>query len=249
MKREEIIQIQHHRPYPLPKGDWVMQQTWKDLLFLHYRVPVDRLRLLIPAELEIDTFEGDAWLGITPFKMRNLKLRSIPSLPTATDFLELNMRTYVKLNGKSGIWFFSLDCSSLLAVVGARLGACLPYYFSDMTVENRGGIFHYFSRRNGGHDEPVCFELIYRPASGPFESINGSLEEWLTERYCLFQETKKGRMLEIDIHHLKWPLQLAQAEVVMNMLGEPFGFELEGQQPLAHFSKRQKVLFWPPQPA
>lgn len=244
MTKKEILQIKDHRPFPMPKSPWVMQQTWKDLLFIHYKIPYNTLRALVPQELELDTYNEETWISITPFKMRNVRFRMMPPIPTATNFLEMNLRTYVKLNGKGGIYFFSLDASSTLSVIGARTGAFLPYFTANMSVNEENGVFHFKSRRN--RDNKIGLDVKYKPKSTPFESSKGSLEEWLVERYCLFQESVKGKFLEIDIHHLKWPLQQAEAQIMANTLTEPLGFAIPDTPPLINFSKCQKVLVWPP---
>jgi uncharacterized protein YqjF (DUF2071 family) len=246
MTKQEILKITEHRPFPLPRSPWVMQQSWKDLLFIHYKIPYNTLRALVPQELALDTYNDEAWISITPFKMRNVRFRMLPSVPTATNFLELNLRTYVKLNGKGGIYFFSLDASSILSVMGARAGAFLPYFSANMSVNEEDRTFHFQSKRNGDIKTPAVLDVKYKPESTPFESQKDSLEEWLVERYCLFQEAIKGKFVEIDIHHLKWSLQQAEASILTNSLTKPLGFDIPGQQPLLHFSKYQKVLVWSP---
>ena len=109
-----------------------MVQRWHDLLFAHWRCPVSDLRALIPAALEIDTFDSTAWIGVIPFYMSGVRLRGAPPVPTAHAFEEMNVRTYVTLDGRPGVWFFSLDAASSLAVIGARVGVSLPYFRAAM---------------------------------------------------------------------------------------------------------------------
>ena len=130
-----ILEEVGHRPWPMPGKPWVMTQTWHDLLFAHWRCPIEDLRPLVPQPLEIDTFEGSAWISVTPFYMSGVRMRLAPPVPTASAFEELNVRTYVTLDGRPGIWFFSLDCASSLAVVGARIGVYLPYYRATMKID------------------------------------------------------------------------------------------------------------------
>jgi len=244
MNKKEILSKQEHRPFPLPKIPWAMQQTWKDLLFLHYKAPIDTLRRHVPDELEIDLFEGGCWVGLTPFKMRDVRFRFLPPIPTASNFLELNFRTYVKMNGRPGIFFFSLDASSGLSALGARLGAYLPYFAADMTVEEKDGWFRFKSARRS--DPSAAFDVKYKPEPPVFEAAPGSLEGWFVERYCLFQETAKGKYIEIDIHHLKWLLQTAEVKIARNWVPKAHGIDLPGEKPLAHFAAVQEVLVWPP---
>lgn len=243
MDKEAILKVQGHRPFPLPASPWIMQQTWKDLLFLHYKVPYEILRDLVPQELELDSYKGETWISISPFKMRNVRFRSLPPVPTAYNFLEVNLRTYVKHNGKGGIYFFSLDTSSTLSALGAR-AAFLPYFRAKMFISGNGG-FKFSSDRKGNNKTPAILDVEYRPVSVAFVSEKGSLEEWLVERYCLFQEARKGKIIEINIHHLPWDLQHAEAVVNFNSLTEPFGFTIPDQKPLMHFVKSKKVLVWP----
>lgn len=241
MNKTKILQRYEHRPFPLPEMPWIMQQTWKDLLFLHYKVPYNILRAIVPQELELDTYDGEAWISISPFKMRNVRFRWLPPIPTAYNFLELNLRTYVKYNGRGGIYFFSLDTSSTLSAIGARM-AFLPYYSAEMSVINNDG-FHFKSRRKD--KTSALLNVNYKPVSNPYISEKGSLDDWLVERYCLFQKAVKGTVIEIDIHHLPWNLQRAEADVSENTLTTPLGFSIPHQQPLMHFAKYQKILAWP----
>jgi uncharacterized protein len=242
MKMKEILEVTEHRPFPLPKAPWVMQQTWVDLLFAHWKIPQEILRRRIPQSLELDTYQGETYIAVTPFKMRDVKFHLLPPIPTATDFLEVNVRTYVKKEGKPGIYFFSLDASSTLSTIGARLGTNLPYHRADMNVTEADGKFNYSSYRR---DAPAELEVTYQPVSEIFESDPGSLEEFLTERYCLFQEIGEKKLIEIDIHHVKWPLQVADALFAKNTITRPAGIKLPDEKPLLHFSRSVKVAIWP----
>lgn len=243
MNKKEILGIHEHRPFPLPQSPWIMQQGWKDLLFIHYKIPYDIVRNLVPQELELDTYQGEAWISISPFKMRNVRMRWLPPIPTTYNFLELNLRTYVKLNGKPGIHFFSLDASSTLSVLGAR-ASFIPYFRADMSVKDEDG-FRFTSKRKGKNKTPAILDVAYQPVSAPYVSKKGSLEEWLVERYCLFQKAFKGKFIEIEIHHVPWALQRVDANITTNSLTEPFGFTIPEQEPLLHYSKYQLVLVWP----
>ena len=244
--KELLLKETAHRPFPLPTSPWIMQQTWSDLLFLHYKVPLETLKKFIPTQVEIDTFQDEAWVSISPFRMRNIKLRYLPPIPTTTNFLELNFRTYVKINGKKGIYFFSLDASSAAAVFGARIGANLPYLNARMSVQENEGGFHYQSRRMGKAHIPAELDVKYKPISSPFHARQGSLEEWLVERYCLFQQKRNGKIIEIDIHHIPWPLQKVEAEIITNTLPSSFNIERLHKEPIMQYVKSIDVLVWPP---
>ena len=226
-----------HRPWPVPAGTWLMAQTWEDLLFAHWEVPIERLRAHLPPELEVDTHEGVAYVGITPFRVTNVRLRGIPPLPRVSSFLELNCRTYVSHGGeRPGIWFFSLDASSRLAVEGARRSYRLPYFHARMD-----GLPRYRSARNDA-GRPHVWEATYRPTGHTFNAEPGSLEYFLTERYCLYT-TDAGALHRAEIHHPPWPLQEAEGEIELNTI-PPDGIDAYGE-PLLHFARRQDVLIWP----
>jgi uncharacterized protein YqjF (DUF2071 family) len=127
------VEHTQHRPWPLPERPWVMGQTWDDLLFVHYRVPLETLRALVPDGLEVEEHSGTGWLGVTPFVVTGLRARGLLPLPFVSSFRELNVRTYVMRDGKPGIWFFSLDASSQVAVEGARRLYRLPYFRADIS--------------------------------------------------------------------------------------------------------------------
>jgi uncharacterized protein len=230
-----------HRPWPLPETSWVMGQTWEELLFAHWRASADALRSQLPRGLELDLFEEEAWIGVTPFRVTGLRARGLPPLPLISSFLEVNTRTYVTAGGKPGIWFFSLDAASELAVRAARRGYRLPYFRADMRAEWRDGRLEYESRRRDG--ERAALRVGYRPVGDAFEAAPGSLAHFLTERYCLYTEDE-GRLKRAEIHHGPWPLQPAEAEIVENTM-PPSVIELLDEAPLLHFSARQDVVIWP----
>ncbi|HWG56300.1 MAG TPA: DUF2071 domain-containing protein [Gaiellaceae bacterium] len=229
-----------HRPWPVPPGSWLMAQTWEDLLFAHWEMPIDRLRAHLPPELEVDTHDGRSYVGITPFRVTNLRLRGTPPvpLPGVSSFLELNCRTYVRHAGeRPGIWFFSLDASSRLAVEGARRTYKLPYFHARME-----GLPRYRCARNDA-ERPHVWEAHYEPVGRTFNAEEGTLEHFLTERYCLYTTDEAGALWRADIHHPPWPLQEARAEIELNTM-PPDGIDTYGE-PLLHFSRRQDVLIWP----
>lgn len=226
-----------HRPWPLPGDSWVMAQTWDHLLFAHW--PVDDIT--VPPGLELDRFDGKAWIGITPFRVSGLRLRGTIPLPLASTFLELNVRTYVTAGGKPGIWFFSLDAESRGAVEVARRWYRLPYHEARMEAERREEVVDYSSARQGA-ERPYVFEGRYRPTGPAAPARAGSIEHFLAERYCLYAE-HEGRLFRAEIHHPPWPLQPAAAEIELNTM-PPDGVRLAGD-PLLHYSERQDVVIWP----
>ncbi|MEX2581634.1 MAG: DUF2071 domain-containing protein [Gemmatimonadota bacterium] len=228
----------------MPAGPWVMFQSWRELLFAHW--PIDRrtLRPLVPPELELEECQGSAWLGLTPFRLTGLRPRFLPPVPVLSEFPEMNLRTYVRVGGKSGIFFFSLDAASALAVIGARIGFRLPYFRAEMSIRKRDDWYHYRSRRSGG--SPAEFVGRYRPIGAVFEPNRGTLEYFLTERYALYSVLNDGRILRGEIHHRPWPLQHAEAEIERNSVPSAHRITLPPVPPLLHYAARQDTLIWPP---
>jgi uncharacterized protein YqjF (DUF2071 family) len=229
----------------MPRAPWVMTQTWHDLLFAHWPVDANLLRARVPAAFPLDLFDGQAWLGIVPFSMTNVAPRGVPSLPWVSEFPELNVRTYVRVDDRPGVYFFSLDAGSTLAVQTARMLFNLPYYSATMTVTPRDGCIDYQSRREG---EPQDALLIaaYRPIGAPFRPVDGTLEYFLTERYCLYNLDHGGAPYRLEIHHPPWPLQPAEADFSRNTMAAAAGIALPQAPPLLHFSKRQDMVAWAP---
>lgn len=218
-----------------------MTQTWHDLLFAHWPVPAEYARRLVPTELPLDLFEGKAWIGVVPFHMSGIRGRGLPPVPALSRFPELNVRTYVTLGGKPGVYFFSLDAASAVAVWAARRFYRLPYFHAEMTSEERGERVHYRSRRFRGDAQ---FEGEYAPTGPPEHLPRGSLGHWLTERYCLYT-VWAGRVYRGEIHHAQWPLQNAEAEIATNTMAAASGIELPRSEPVLHFARRLEVLIWP----
>jgi uncharacterized protein YqjF (DUF2071 family) len=214
-----------------------MGQTWDDLLFVHYRVPVERLRPLVPGGLELQEHSGSGWLGVTPFVVTGLRARGLLPLPFASSFRELNVRTYVTRDGKPGIWFFSLDASSRLAVEAARRLYRLPYFEAEISLRRRGEQILYDCSRDDGK----AFSAAYRPNGEVFTAEPGSLEHFLTERYCLYAEHEDA-LYRAEVHHRPWPLQPAEAHVDLNTMPP---VKVSQGDPVVHYSARQDVVIWP----
>jgi uncharacterized protein YqjF (DUF2071 family) len=232
-----------HRPWPLPQRPWLLGQTWNDLLFAHWSLRPELLRPLVPTPLEVDLYEGEAWLGITPFLISGARARGMPPLPWLSRFPELNVRTYVSFGGRSGIYFFSLDAARRAAVAAARRAYRLPYFQADMEYDREGREIHYRSQRMDPTGPGAEFRASYRP-SGPLLPIEaGRIERWLAERYCLYVVDEQHHVLRGEIHHRPWPLQPATAAIHLNTMTRPLGLRLEGS-PLLHYSARQDTLIW-----
>ncbi len=224
-----------------------MAQTWHDLLFAHWPVPAHRLRGLVHPALTLDTFDARAWLGVVPFRMSGVRPRFFPPVPGPSAFAELNVRTYVVAEGKPGVVFFSLDATNGLAVSLARRFFHLPYFRARMTCAAEGDGIRYASRRTQ-RDAPLAeFRGRYAPTGPVALAAPGSLDHWLTERYCLYAEDPGAGLHRCEIHHVPWPLQPARAEIELNTMADPVGISLDGP-PLLHFARRLDVVVWWLQP-
>ncbi len=241
----ELLQQIEHRPYPVPVRRSAMGQTWYELLFAHWPIAPEIMRRLVPANLELDTFEGQAWVGVVPFRMRNIRFFGLTSVPFASRFEELNVRTYVKLDNRPGVFFFSLDASNPVAVEVARQWYHLPYFNARMKVTRQGDKIAYSSRRvHFNSPRPAEFEGEYGPTGPVYLSKPGTLESWLTERYCLYAVDKRQRVYRGEIHHKPWPLQPAYANFKVNTVAQSHGLTLPDTKPLLHYAERLDVLAW-----
>ena len=239
-----IINSTSHRPWPIPRSPWLMTQSWHDLLFAHWRVDVSEMRRAVPAAFDLDLFEGEAWLGVVPFRMTNVGLRASPALPWLSAFPELNVRTYVRVADRPGVYFFSLDADRRLAVAAARALLNLPYHAAVMTVEHHGDEIRYESSRRT--TRPAVFKATYEPIGVPFVAIKNSIEYFLTERYCLYHQNRRAQPYRLEIHHRPWSLQVARARIATNTMAAASQLTLNGAPALLHFARRQDVVAWAP---
>jgi hypothetical protein len=214
---------------------------WHDLLFAHWPVPAAELRPQVPRGLELDTFDGEAWLGVVPFTMSGVRPPFTPPLPGVSRFAEMNVRTYVTAGGKPGVWFFSLDAASRIAVRAARTFFHLPYFDARMAVASRDGFVHYRSERTHRGAPEARFAARYRGAGA---SVRNDLASFLTERYCLYAARSDGRLYRGEIDHPPWPLQLAEAEIETLDMTRLLGMDLPDTRPLLHFASRLDVVAW-----
>ena len=216
---------------PLPDRPPAVHMTWADIAFAHWRVPVEAMRRLVPGELEIDTHDGHAWVGLIPFTMQACSFRGVPRLPGLHDFLECNVRTYVRHRGVPGVWFFSLDAASRLAVIGGRVAWGLNYRLARFQRSVDDGTIRYALTRNRGDGDG---RLDWTPGSALPPHASGSLEHFLVERYHLYA-IRRGRLIRGRVDHAPWPLRAATAESVDTGLVRAAGLEVSGP-PIMHCS-------------
>jgi uncharacterized protein YqjF (DUF2071 family) len=232
------------RTWELPKHSWIMRMTWSELLFAHWPVEPNVLAPLLPERLELDTHGGNAWIGVVPFLMSNISPRCCPSIPKLSRFLELNVRTYVTCDGKPGVWFFSLDAASRIAVRAARATFNLPYMDASMSLtKDDSGMIDYRSERTHRGEPAAAFDASYRALGETFHAKAGTLEYWLTARYCLYSADRQGRLYRGEIDHEPWTLSLASYAARLNTMCAPLGIETT-VQPHLLFAQPIQVLAW-----
>jgi uncharacterized protein YqjF (DUF2071 family) len=209
------------------------RQTWKDLLFLHWEVPVDLLRRLVPSRLAIDVFRERAYVGLVPFTMHDVRIGPL----AVADFLETNLRTYVHAEGVPGVWFFSLDAQSAFAVWGGRTFYRLPYFHARTECVRNGDTVEYRLRRNSGGD--ASLDVQWASTEGqPHTAQVGTLEYFLTERYALYGPSRTGGIYRVRVHHTPWPLRRTRLEKLATTIpavagigvGDPIDLVLESTE-------------------
>jgi len=228
-----------HRPWPLPFMPWVMRQSWNNALFIHYPIAINKLRQLVPEQLQLDTYDGWGWISIVPFKMEKVGIRAIPFSIT---FPELNIRTYVTIDNKPGVYFFSLDATNLPVVFLSNMFINLPYLHSQMTIHHDGDYTSFSCIRKSSDESIAC---LYHPISEPFTASKGTFDYWVTERYCFYTVNSAGKVNRCNILHKPWPLQHAEAEIRHNSLFSSKSLQFEAITPILHYSKGVDVRVWP----
>ncbi|HMA35305.1 MAG TPA: DUF2071 domain-containing protein, partial [Chloroflexia bacterium] len=213
-----------------------MTQTWHNLLFAHWPMPVDVLRPLVPADLTIDLFGGQAWIGLVVFRLSGVRLRGCPAVPFVAAFPEINVRTYVHHHGRPGVHFLSLDADNRLAIALARPWFRLAYFPAAIAFQRRTDGISFSSRRTAPPAPPARFSASYRPTAAPFRAPPGSLAHWLTERYCYYSADRQGRLYRCDIHHAPWRLQPARALIQENTMALAHGIVLPSTAPTLHYA-------------
>ena len=244
----DVLAVTNHRPWPLPVRPWLLAQTWRHLLFMHWPLAPSALRPLLPRDLELETFDGEAWLGIVPFEMAWVRPRALPPIPGLSFFPELNVRTYVRHGDAPGVWFLSLDAASRIAVRVARRLYHLPYFDASMRLRRDGERVTYRSVRTHAGAPSADFDATWCPSGDPMRGKPGGLEHFLTERYCLYAADADGRIHRGDIHHAPWTIRPAEAEIRTNTMPEAHGLVLPDVAPLLHVADPVRVPTWPLRP-
>ncbi len=222
---------------------WVMAQRWQKLLFAHWPVPSADLKALLPPGLQPDLFEGEAWISIVPFQLDYMARVAHRLLPWK-QFLELNLRTYVRYRDQPGVYFFCLDATDALSVWGARRFFKLAYFNAQASLNTSNSEIRYQSRRKDSGFQ-AALDISYRPTGKVFSTCPGQLDHWLTSRYRFFSTDARHQVYEGHIHHAPWQLQPAEAEIHHNTMAEAHGLTLPARPPILHYSDSLDVIAWP----
>jgi uncharacterized protein YqjF (DUF2071 family) len=221
-----------------------MHQCWGKLLFIHWPIDAELLRPLIPSELSVDTFDGQAWIGVVPFTMWGIRASFLPAIPGTSAFHELNVRTYVHHKGVPGVWFFSLDAANKLAVWGARQFYYLPYFNAEMSLEQDGKAIKYSSIRRDSRGQPAELKTSWTIGGALPPAPAETIDFFLTERYCLYSHHRR-QLYRSRIFHPPWPLQSAQFVDYESTMIEAQGIATPGDEPLLHYAESIAVDIWP----
>lgn len=230
-----------HRSWPLPSTNWIMKQSWRDVLFIHWPVSPDILRPYIPSSLNIDILDGCAWVGVVVFVMQGIYPRGLPTISVTPKFSEVNVRTYVEYEGKPGVYFLSLEVGDWASLTIAKKWYHLPYQHADISIEKKGQTYYYESIRKG--NTTITSKGMYTPLLDECIPKEGTLDHWLLERYCLYSTNSQTNLYCGEIHHRPWTLQKVKVEIMKNTLFTSFNMDLD-IEPIYHFSKGIDTLFW-----
>lgn len=237
-------QVGSGRPWPVPAEPWIMAQQWHNLLFAHWPLNPAAVRGLLPAGVELDVYEGQAWLGMIVFRLAGVRLRDCPPVVGLAAFPEINVRLYVTHDGKPGVLFLSLDAGNRVALALARPWWRLPYHYAPILWHGEGDHIAFAAARADAAD-PAAFQVSYAPCGPAAPAARGSLAAWLTDRYCYYTTDRRGRLYRCEIDHAPWALQPAQATIAVNTMAQAQGLTLPPVAPLLHYARRMDARFYP----
>lgn len=234
---DHLLNETEHRPWPMPSDKWRYYQEWNDAVFLHWKVPVEELTKHIPEGLEIESIDGECWISVVAFTMQKIRPRMLPSLAFISDFHEINVRTYLKHNNKTGVYFLNIEAEKWLSANLARIISTLPYQTAHMKRSNHAGQHTYTSTNAVSR-----FSLHTTYSIGEEITEKSTLDLWLTERYCLYLN-KGNTISKYEIHHKPWQLY----EIDVTDLDVQFtidGLPINRKPDMAHYSTGVQVVAW-----
>ncbi len=233
MTIREILNTTGHRPWEIPNENWKFYQEWNNAIFLHWQVELSELKKFVPKELEIDLFDGKPWISVVAFTMEKIRPKNLPSFLPISDFDEINIRTYVKSNNKTGVYFLSIEGGKKLSCKVAKGISELPYRFSEIKRTDKK-----YQSQNLEFNDRLDIEFTI----GKKHTEKTGLDKWLTERYSLFQDTDES-INEFEIHHLEWPIN--EIELRNLDIYYPRFEKLITEKPSkTHYSKGVQVIAW-----
>ena len=230
---KQILNHKEHRPWELPNEKWKFYQEWNNAIFLHFKVNLEELKKHVPKELEIDLFQGESWVSVVAFTMEKIRPKNIPAFSPISNFHEINIRTYVKMNNKTGVYFLSVEGGTKLSCKIAKFISDLPYRYS--TIERSSKLY---SSSNLNFKDELFFEFEIGKQIGH----KSELDNWLTERYALFQDTKKHINL-YEIHHLPWLINDIELKS-LKCIYPRFKNLLNNKPDKIQYSKGVQVIAW-----
>jgi len=233
MTIREILNTTNHRPWEIPTDNWKFYQEWNNAIFLHYQVDLAELKKFVPKELEIELFDDKPWVSVVAFTMEKIRPKLLPSFPPISDFDEINVRTYVKSNNKTGVYFLSIEGGKNISCKVAKKISELPYRFSEIKRTD-----NIYQSQNSEFNDRLYLEFKI----GKELTKKTALDKWLTEKYALFQDTDTS-INEFEIHHLEWPIN--DIDLKKLDLNYPRFKKLINNTPsITHYSKGVKVIVW-----
>ncbi|MFL5244392.1 MAG: YqjF family protein [Gemmataceae bacterium] len=223
---------------------WKWSQQWRNVLFIHWKVPQNEVLFHLPSELELDTWDSAAWITAVAFRL-DIGLRGLPKFMSFSDLLELNLRTYVRRNGKPAIYFLSIHANSKIAVALARRFTPLPYAFAPITYRDspKEALFDCPNPATTG-ERPIL-RVEFTPKGSCEEVAAHSVGAWLLERYRAYVLDKGGRLYSLSVEHPRWQVKEIVLESMVSGLGERWGLDLDRKPDCWHFSSGTDAVLWP----
>ncbi len=239
------MEIDRLAPTHRPQTSSIMRQRWAELLFLHWEADAAQLQSLLPPGLQLDTYEGKAYVGLVPFTMTGIRPTLLPPFPPLSNFHEINVRTYVHRQGRDpGVWFFSLDAANAIAVRLARAWYKLPYHFARMCLDISPERTHYTSERLWKPPLPADCDIAYTPTGTVTPAEPGTLDHFLCERYLLYASAR-GSLFRGQVYHAPYPLQTATLHTCRENLIAAAGITRPDAPPIVHFAREVRVQIFP----
>lgn len=230
-----ILAATDHRPFPYPAGKWAFYQEWQEVLFLHWKIPYELLRRIVPAALTLDSYQGNYYISLVPFTMRKVRPRYLPAFPPISDFHEVNLRTYILQDGHKGVYFLNIEAEKWISTLLSKMISGMPYEKSSIRRTNT-------TYQAAHRPKAYSLQLDYTVSNERF--LKTELDTWLTERYCLFL-TEKQKIVRFDVHHLEWEIKALKLNTCQ--LHYRVGNLLLANTPpdLLHYSPGVQVVAWP----